>query len=125
MSRKNQKYSESFKLSVLREYYAYGMSKSHCVKKFGLSCSRLLNYWLAQYQSQAEYLSLPCKPKVEDMANRSKSDYQEEIARLRQRILELEKSLEFSRLETQARDLMIDKAEEFFDIPIRKKSGAK
>ena len=59
------------------------------------------------------------------MANRSKSDYQEEIARLRQRILELEKSLEFSRLETKARDLMIDKAEEFFDIPIRKKSGAK
>ena len=59
------------------------------------------------------------------MANRSKSDYQEEIARLRQRILEFEKSLEFSRLETQARDLMIDKAEEFFDIPIRKKSGAK
>ena len=59
------------------------------------------------------------------MANRSKSYYQEEIARLWQRILELEKSLEFSRLETQARDLMIDKAEEFFDIPIRKKSGAK
>ena len=59
------------------------------------------------------------------MANRSKSEYQDEIARLRQRILELEKSLEFSRLETQARDLMIDKAEEFFDIPIRKKSGAK
>ena len=43
----------------------------------------------------------------------------------RKRIRELEKSLEFSRLETQARDLMIDKAEEYFDIPIRKKSGAK
>lgn len=59
------------------------------------------------------------------MANRSKSDYQEEIVQLKERIRELEKSLEFSRLETQARDLMIDKAEEYFDIPIRKKSGAK
>lgn len=59
------------------------------------------------------------------MANRSKSDYQEEIVQLKKRIRELEKSLEFSRLETQARDLMIDKAEEYFDIPIRKKSGAK
>ena len=59
------------------------------------------------------------------MATRSKSDYQEETARLRQGILELEKSLEFSRLETQARDLMIDKAEEFFDIKKKKKSGAK
>ena len=59
------------------------------------------------------------------MANRSKSDYQEEIVQLKKRIRELEKSLEFSRLETQARDLTIDKAAEHFDIPIRKKSGAK
>lgn len=125
MSRKNQKYSEAFKLSVLREYYACGMSKRHCVKKFGLSCTRLLNYWLAQYPSQAVCLSLPSEPIGKDMANRSKSDYQEEIVQLKKRIRELEKSLEFSRLETQARDLMIDKAEEYFDIPIRKKSGAK
>ena len=31
----------------------------------------------------------------------------------------------FSKLETEARDLMITRAEEYFDIPIRKKSGAK
>ena len=41
------------------------------------------------------------------------------------RIKELEKALEFSRLETKARDMIIDKAEEYFDIQIRKKSGAK
>ena len=68
---------------------------------------------------------MPSDPIGKDMANRSKSDYQEEIVQLKKRIRELEKSLEFSRLETQARDLMIDKAEEYFDIPIRKKSGAK
>mgnify|MGYP004639585065 FL=1 len=33
--------------------------------------------------------------------------------------------MEFSKLETLARDMMIDKAEEYFDIPIRKKTGAK
>ena len=44
---------------------------------------------------------------------------------LRKRNRELEKALEFSRLETLARDLMIDKAEEVFNIPIRKKSGAR
>ena len=42
-----------------------------------------------------------------------------------QRIKELEKALAFSKLETEARDLMITRAEEYFDIPIRKKSGAK
>ena len=61
----------------------------------------------------------------DEMANRSKDDYRKEIAELKKRNRELEKALEFSRLETLARDMMIDKAEEYFDIPIRKKSGAK
>ena len=42
MSRKNRKYSEEFKLSVLREYYVSGMSKRQCVKQFGLSGHRIL-----------------------------------------------------------------------------------
>ena len=61
----------------------------------------------------------------EDMANRSKDSYRDENAQLKKRIRELEKALEFSRLETLTRDMMIDKAEEYYDIPIRKKSGAK
>ena len=61
----------------------------------------------------------------DEMANRSKDSYKEENAQLRKRIRELEKALEFSRLETLSRDVMIDKAEEYFDIAIRKKSGAK
>lgn len=59
------------------------------------------------------------------MANRSKEDYKEENAQLKKRLRELEKALEFSRLETMARDMLIDKAEEYFDIPTRKKSGTK
>ena len=61
----------------------------------------------------------------DDMANRSNESYKDENSQLKKRIRELEKALEFSRLETLARDIMIDKAEEYFDIPIRKKSGAK
>ena len=51
--------------------------------------------------------------------------YKAENAQLKKRVRELEKALEFSKLETQVRDMMIDKAEEYFDIAIRKKSGAK
>ena len=65
------------------------------------------------------------EPDAEEMANRSKESYREEIAQQKKRIRELEKALEFSRLETLARDMMIDKAEAYFDIQIRKKSGAK
>ena len=51
--------------------------------------------------------------------------YHDENARLKKRVKELEKALAFSRLETEARDLMITRAEEYFNIPIRKKHGAK
>ena len=67
----------------------------------------------------------PYKERFIFMSNRSKESYQEENGRLKQRIKELEKALAFSKLETEARDLMITRAEEYFDIPIRKKSGAK
>ena len=59
------------------------------------------------------------------MANLSKEEFMNENAQLKQRIKELEKALAFSRLETEARDLMIDIAEKNFNIPIRKKAGAK
>ena len=62
---------------------------------------------------------------VEDMANRSKDSYKEEVSQLKKRIKGLEKALDYSKLETLARDILIDKAEEYFDISIRKKSGAK
>ena len=42
---------------------------------------------------------------------------------LRKRIRELEKALSYSRLETEARDVMIEIAEREFDIRIRKNMG--
>jgi len=77
------------------------------------------------YESGKEVVPLQAEPDDDEMANRSKDSYKDEIARLKKRNRELEKALEFSRLETLARDMMIDKAEEYFDIAIRKKSGAK
>lgn len=59
------------------------------------------------------------------MSNRSKEAYKDENVQLKKRIKELEKALSFSKLETEARELMITRAEELFNIPIRKKSGAK
>lgn len=48
-----------------------------------------------------------------------------EIAVLRKKIEELELKLEYERLRTEALDTMIDLAEARFNIPIRKKPGAK
>ena len=125
MSRKYQVYSEEFKLSVIRDYYSSGMSKNACAMKYGIGGKGQLLDWLRKYEKAENVVPLQAEPDDEDMANRSKDDYKKEIAELRKRNRELEKALEFSRLETLSRDMMIDKAEEYFDIAIRKKSGAK
>ena len=125
MSKSQKHYSESERLSLLREYHQSGMSKTSFCKSRGLCGIVLLNKWLKKYGIEKEMLPLQSKPSDEYMANRSKEDYKDENAQLRKRIKELEKALEFSRLETLSRDMMIDKAEEYFDIAIRKKSGAK
>ena len=101
------------------------MSKASFCRSRGICGIVLLNKWLKKYGITKEMLPLQSEASDSDMANRSKEDYKDENAQLRKRIKELEKALEFSRLETLARDLMIDKAEEYFEIPIRKKSGAK
>ena len=126
MSKSQKRYSESEKLSLLREYHQSGLSKTSFCKSRGLCGIVLLNKWLKKYGIEKEMLPLQSDlSNDDDMANRSKESYKDENAQLKKRIRELEKALEFSRLETLARDMMIDKAEDYFDIPIRKKSGAK
>ena len=124
MSKKYKSYSKEDKLSLLRDYYQSGLSKNSFCKSRGISSIRLLNTWLKVFVNEKELLSLQSEQaNITDMANRSKESYQEENAQLKQRIKELEKALSFSKLETEARDLMITRAEEYFDIPIRKNLG--
>lgn len=112
---------------MIRDYYSSGMSKNACRVKYGLTSPTMLNSWLKKYSDVLKPLSLPSETSEDDdsMANRGKEDYKEENAQLKKRVKELEKALAFSHLETEARDLMITRAEEYFNIPIRKKSGAK
>ena len=62
---------------------------------------------IGKTNQQVKEVSLaPCQAPT-DMSDRSKEDYHDENARLKKRVKELEKALAFSRLETEARDLMI------------------
>jgi len=126
MRKSPTKYSEEEKLHYLRLYHESGMSKRSFCKHHGIYDGTLLNSWLRKYESPKEVVPLQSEISNDvDMANRSKESYKDENAQLKKRIRDLEKALEFSRLETLARDMMIDKAEDYFDIAIRKKSGAK
>ncbi|MGP1435322.1 MAG: transposase [Phocaeicola sp.] len=125
MRKKYKHYSEEEKLNLLREYEESGLSVYKFVQRCGVSNRSLFLRWLHQYETEENSVSLPAEPSENDMANRSKDDYRQEIKAQKKRIRELEKALSFSKLETKARDMMIDKAEVYFDIQIRKKSGAK
>ena len=125
MRKKRHHYSEEERLSILRDYYSSGMSMYACAKKYQLSTETLLIKWKKLYESHPEIVSLHSELEELDMANRDKESYKEEIAQLKKRNKGLEKALAFSKLETEARDLMISIAEEQFNIPIRKKAGAK
>ena len=125
MRKKRHHYSEEERLSILRDYYSSGMSMYACVQKYHMSTNSILIRWKKEYESHPEFVSLQSEPKELDMANRDKESYKEEIAQLKKRNKELEKALAFSKLETEARDLMISIAEEQFNIPIRKKAGSK
>ena len=119
---KYKSYSKEDKVSLLRDYYQSGLSKNSFCKSRGIAAVKSLNTWLKVFANEKDLLSLQSEQaKITDMANRSKESYQEENAHLKQRIKNLEKALAFSKLETEARDLMITRAEEYFDIPIRKK----
>ena len=118
-------YSIEEKLSLLRDYHNSGKSLYAFSKEQGISNPCMLGKWVRKYDIQTESLTLQAEPIDSDMANRDKESYKEENAQLKKRIKELEKALAFSKLETEARDLMIDIAESHFNIPIRKKSGAK
>lgn len=125
MRKKPTKYTHEERLALLREYHESGMSKYRFAKEKGFSSQIMLSVWIKKYESEEKSLVLPSEQSEEDMAQQSKVQLREDNEHLRKRIKELEKALEVSHLETKARDMLIDKAEELFDIPIRKKSGVK
>ena len=125
MRKSPTKYSDDEKLRLLREYHESGLSKYAFAKQRNLCGSILLNKWMQKYETEEKSISLQPEPNEDEMAKRSKDSYKDENTQLKKRIKELEKALEFSRLETLARDMMIDKAEEYFDKKKKKKSGAK
>lgn len=128
MRNKPKYYSREDKLHYLKLFYESGMSKSAFCRAHDIYSSSVLNVWIKKYEKEASLVTLPSEEPLNPtdvMANRSKENYKDENAQLKKRIKELEKALAYLRLETEARDLMIDIAEKNFSIPIRKKAGAK
>ena len=119
MTKIRKKYSDEDKLHFVRLYQS-GMSKK-LLFAVGMRYVSilLLNAWLKKVCTQSKRSIFVFRNRFNRyMANRSKEEsFKDENAQLKKRIKELESIGLFLKLETEARDLMITRAEEYFNIP--------
>jgi transposase-like protein len=123
MSESSRKiYSETFKLEVLRDHYANGLSVIATTKKWGLKRHSDLFRWKKCYPIESDLLSLPPELLAElQMKNSPKS--KEEL--LEEEILRLRKALELEKLRSHAFKSLIELTEKEEGISILKKDGVK
>lgn len=114
-----QKYTEDFRIAVVKEYVAGGISKRALCKKYSIPQQCTLDYWIRKFVGTDKNESPMKKEKA------PQSEESEEIKRLRQELKEAKLALYQEKMRADAYDTMIDVAEEMFRIPIRKKAGTK
>lgn len=101
------------KIEVVAEYLKGGVTVRELERKYGTSRSGI-HRWIKEYEVGEQFRTKEPERQVGKDREMSTAD----VKRLR-------KELEEARLYNKLLNAMIDIAEEQFDIPIRKKSGAK
>ena len=122
MSR-NVKKSQEESLEILREYLTTNQSKGAICRKYGLNRNwiycNLIKFAVADKKEGLPMKKLPGNVSIEK--NYRDSDREDLLRRIRELEIELRKT-EMAR---DAYDEMIRLAEQYYNLPIRKKSGAK
>ena len=122
MSR-NVKKSQEESLEILREYLTTNQSKGAICRKYGLNRNwvyyNLIKFAVADKKEGLAMKKLPGNVSIEK--NYRDSDRDDLLRRIRELEIELRKT-EMAR---DAYDEMIRLAEQYYNIPIRKKSAAK
>mgnify|MGYP001277169427 CR=1 FL=1 len=120
-------YPDDFKMKVIREVLSGHITKEAARRKYRLGGKSAVLLWMRKFGIVNEPIP-KIKPIMEPKRHAQSKDEKvnsAEIAVLKKKIEELELNLEYERLRTEALDTMIDLAEARFNIPIRKKPGAK
>jgi transposase len=120
-------YPDDFKLKVIREVVSGQLTKEEARRKYLLGGKSAVLKWMRKFGIENKPIS-----KDTTFMNLQKKSHTKvetvdmsEVAALKKKIKELELQLEYERLRTEALDTLINLAETRFNIPIRKKPGAK
>ena len=128
---KRQKTLEE-KQMIVRAHLLNRASISQLSKEFGVS-RRAIYRWISTFADgkvpiRRNQGTPEVKQNPSSMSKKSQKPVEseaEELARLREENKRLAEALKMSEWMNHAKDVMIDEAEKMFNIPIRKKAGAK
>ena len=117
---------------IVRAHLLNRASISQLSKEFGVS-RRAIYRWISTFADgkvpDRKNHGIPdVKPNPSSMSKKSQRPVEseaEELARLREENKRLAEALKMAEWMNHAKDVMIDEAEKMFNIPIRKKAGAK
>lgn len=120
-------YPDDFKLEVIREVLSGQLTKEGARRKYLLGGKSAILKWMRKFGLENKPISKDTTFMNLQKESHSKVETVDmyEVAALKKKIKDLELQLEYERLRTEALDTMINMAETRFNIPIRKKSGAK
>lgn len=111
-------FTESFKIFVVEEVELGRINKSEASRKYGILGHSTISKWCKKYSKRSRMSRK--KGKMVVMAQRD-----QEQLRLNNEIKALKEELEDARLKNVVLETLVDIAEKEFEIPIRKKYGAK
>ena len=128
---KRQKTLEE-KQMIVRAHLLNRASISQLSKEFGVSRSAIYR-WISTFADgkvpiRRSQGTPGVKPNPSSMSKKSQKPVESdagELARLREENKRLSEALKMAEWMNHAKDVMIDEAEKMFNIPIRKKAGAK
>ena len=120
------------KSMIVRQYLQNHVPVAQLSRDFGV-CKVTIHRWINAFANGkmpvAKTNGTPdVKPNLSIMPKKSQKPVEteaEELARLREENKRLAEALKMAEWMNHAKDVMIDEAEKAFNIPIRKKSGAK
>ena len=124
--------SLEFKIQVVDEYLRDGVQITELSKKYLISRA-VIYKWISIFasgrlisESGNEISNVKRNPNSMPRKKENPAETPEqELARLREENKKLQEALKMAEWSNHAKDVMIDLAEKTFNIPIRKKSGAK
>ncbi|MFA6832961.1 MAG: hypothetical protein WCR36_11970 [Bacteroidaceae bacterium] len=119
--KKSDKVLTASQLEVVSDYYRSGLSLRLYATKKSIAQSTF-DRWIRIFESSNPQMVEVMK---HQSAQASKSASQDDISALKSEIARLQAELKDEKLRAHAYDMMIDVAEEMFNIPIRKKAGTK